>query len=129
MEIIENPGDGNCLFRALGFRLDVDHLTLRREVAEFAYYNAKTSLMQETVEYWVKSNDYSCIHQYAQKISQNGVYGSALEIAIVSKLYKRRIVVWIPEEKGIRSIGVYEGKKPTIHLYYTTNHYRLLSFD
>jgi hypothetical protein len=136
MNIIETGGSGNCLFSSLGRELNVDQLELRKIIANYVlkHSNSEIKGTGDSIKYWISlDGQYKCIHDYARSISRSGEWGSALEISLVSKIFKRRIVVWIPVERdpknGIKSIATYEGNKPTIHLFYSGDHYRVLSFE
>ena len=131
-EVVETGAGGNCLFSSIGRQLEIPADKLRRRVARYARKNPDAQLMQETVRHWVVSSEYCCVKCYADHIKKDGVHGSALEIAIISKKYNRRIVVWTRVEntlKAYQCIAEYEGEKPTIHLLYGSNHYQVLLFD
>ena len=88
----------------------------------------------DSVGYWITlDGDYKCVHEYARVISQTGEEGTGRELALISKIYKRRIVIWTSTNKdpknGIKVIADYRGHKPSIHLLYSGNHYQLLSFE
>jgi len=131
--VIETGKNGNCLFTSLGHAMGINHIEIRRRVADYALKHPQSELMQETVRDWVSKSTNQCVRHYSEEIRHSGNYGSALELALVSKIYDQRIVVWIPIEntieKGIRSIAEYRGNRPTIHLLYRNEHYQLLSFD
>jgi hypothetical protein len=128
-QIIETGGHGNCLFTSLSEGLDVNPRFLRQMITDYAARHPDDELMQETVNFWVKASEHRCIHSYVREMSRDGVDGTALEIALASKIFNRRIVVWNKKDKDYRVFAEYPGSKPTIHLLYTSEHYQRLSFD
>lgn len=131
--IVDTGGRGNCLFTCLGKELRISQHELRDVLADYVKENLESQFMQETLHEWIHNSGQRSIQDYLNYVRTSGNQGSALEIAIISKIYQRRIVVWIALndeiEKGIRDIAEYQGNKPTIHLFYRNEHYQLLKFD
>jgi hypothetical protein len=131
MDLIDVPKDGNCLFSSLAVALGLSPSQIRQLIVNFVSKNLQMKLDGgETIDYWLKSSGHHCIHTYQVEMGRNGRDGEGFEIAIASKIFQRKIVVWIPttEKGGIKKIAEYGENKPAIHLYYASAHYQIIRF-
>lgn len=88
LELRDVPGDGNCLFRALGDQLDGhshNHLTHRRDVCEYMLKH------REDFEPFIE--DEVPFQRYIDNLSQSGTYAGNDAIVAFARLHEVVIVI------------------------------------
>lgn len=116
--------DGNCLFHALGKGLDICGFKLRQDMIQYiSTHYQDMEITDQPVEDWIKLAGYQTVEKYMNTMKRPTTHGSALEIAIVNKMYSRKIVVKGSDGK---TIAKYNGKRPTIYIHWSGNHYDYL---
>jgi hypothetical protein len=84
---IEGNDDGNCLFRSCSYHIGVDYKKIRHQVSNvilnYPYLPINGSSVSEWLE-WI-GHDYI---EYSKYISKNGVYGSGIELMLISIMYR-----------------------------------------
>lgn len=97
---IPNNGNGNCLFQSCSYHLDVDHKTLRQQVSWIIHKYPDLPINNSPLREWIKWLNYDII-EYSNYISKDGVYGTALELTLISIMYRRCIRVKNPNNVQI----------------------------
>jgi len=94
MKIIRIPGnsDGNCLFRSCAYHLGIDYRKLRRQVTRFIRKHRDLEVNGSTVREWIKMAGH-CPRDYHEHMSKDGIYGTGIELMIISLIYRRTIIV------------------------------------
>ena len=90
---IDGNGGGNCLFRSCAYHIGMDHGKLRQQVANiirnFPHLPINGTKLAEWLK-WLGHNHFV----YSNYMSQNGIFGTAFELMIISIIYRRCIRVW-----------------------------------
>jgi len=132
-EAIECGNSGDCLFNSVCFLLNKpheEHLELRKQ----AVITIRGNLAHYMNFYWM---DEQGIDSYLDEMSNEGVWGSELEVAGLSEYLKSMIVVYRPEYNGNDVINFispilygrnYKVKDPPLYIVYYRNrrHYQAL---
>lgn len=120
LEIIQQEGDGNCLFRAVSLQVYGDansHLDIRHQCLD---HMAKD---EEHFRHFVEDEDFK---SYLIRKRQEGVHGNNPEIQAISELFNRPVEVFTPE-KGATPLNIFQAEYKTsdvpIRLSYADNHY------
>lgn len=90
------PGDGSCLFHSLGRHLGVSASELRAQVVDTLVQQPLLRIDGTTLKAWTLLDAKMPIRAYARHIGRRDVWGGALEIAIIARLYGRPIHVYQP---------------------------------
>jgi hypothetical protein len=121
LEIVEQEGDGNCLFRAVSLQVYGDssmHEDVRQQCLDF---------MARDVEHFgqfVVGEDFGA---YIARKRQDGVHGNHTEIQAVSELFNRPVEVFTPASAA-KPLNIFHAEYKTadapIRLsYHDGNHY------
>jgi hypothetical protein len=121
LEIVEQEGDGNCLFRAVSLQVYGDssmHADVRQQCLDF---------MARDVEHFgqfVVGEDFG---DYIARKRQDGVHGNHTEIQAVSELFNRPVEVFTPASAA-KPLNIFHAEYKTadapIRLsYHDGNHY------
>lgn len=120
LEIRQQEGDGNCLFRAVSLQVYGDptmHMDVRNQCLD---HMAKD---QEHFAHFVEDEDFGA---YLQRKRTGGVHGNNPEIQAISELFNRPVEVFTPE-KGATPLNIFQSDYKTsdvpIRLSYQDNHY------
>jgi len=95
MKIISIPKDGDCLFRSCAYYLGIDHRILRQKIADIIRNVPYLLIGDISLHQWLSDSELNP-KTYSNYISQSGVFGSGLELAIISIVYRRNIIVMQP---------------------------------
>jgi len=118
------PGDGNCLFHAIGRSLGVPNRDLRDLVISYLRVPNQT-IRGENLNNWVPNLD-----SYIEEMSLNSMWGGALESSIVAHMFNRRILVYVRSKNGGASLlAEYPPENQyfkDLAILYTGNHYMQL---
>lgn len=131
------PGDGNCLFSALGKSLGSSAQQLRKTAVEWASVPGQ-KLNGELVSDWIQWNFGVTSSQYLSHLSRNGIWGGANEMSFLANALG--IVICVFERSKTNSkqaIKTYEfvpDTKPenlrAICVLYTgNNHYMQIALE
>lgn len=119
------PGNGNCLFEAIGRQIKVSSQELRDLTVQFLRVPNQT-LQGEPVSTWVNNVD-----EYTAKMSRQGTWGGGIEIAVISNMFHRKIHVYKENGKSGDLIAEFIPKEyHNLDLYVLfcgNNHYKILS--
>jgi len=121
LEIQEQAGDGNCLFRAISLQVYGDpamHEDVRKQCMDFMERD------QEHFSQFVTGEPFS---EYVARKRQDGVHGNNPEIQAISELFNRPVEVFTPET-GASPLNIFHEEYKTddapIRLSYRDgNHY------
>ncbi len=122
--IIKTPTDNNCLFRSIVIFLNKQLLSCRRnrdgkpvnkQLSELE--GNSTTFLRQTVVRMINSRKgkysgeefydkgyYSSIEDRIEKMSQDGIFGGKLEMDIISRMFKIKIMVFIKFNEEYSSI-------------------------
>jgi len=78
---IQQPGDGNCLFHSLSYAFGASAAALRSEICAFIEKNPDLSIAATSLAEWVQMLAGTTVAAYAKRMSKNGTWGGAPEIA------------------------------------------------
>jgi hypothetical protein len=95
------PGDGNCLFCAIGVSVNKDHMTVRRSIVREMWKNKNRyepfftprQLNNESNVDLIDKIDAS-YSSYLHRMLKKGQWGGEMEIVAASNVYKRPITVF-----------------------------------
>ena len=120
LEIREQEGDGNCLFRAVSLQVYGDpnmHMDVRNQCLD---HMAKD---EEHFSHFVEGEDFSA---YLKRKRMEGVHGNNPEIQAISELFNRPVEVFTPEN-GATPLNIFQSEYKTsdmpIRLSFQDNHY------
>lgn len=91
MEVHPSLPDGNCLFHSCAFFLGVDHMKLRLLVAQTMREHPDLPISGIPLSVWLEESGYGS--SYPDKIARNGIDGTALELTLISIMFRRTIYV------------------------------------
>jgi hypothetical protein len=122
LEIVEQEGDGNCLFRAVALQVYGDaaaHSEVRRLVCDF---------MAKDRQHFALFVDDENFDSYIARKRQDGVHGNSPELQAVCELFNRPLEVYTPDSGPERPINVFQdqyktGDAPIRLSYHDRNHY------
>lgn len=125
MKIVSVPGDGNCLFHAIGYSTGIPHDKLRRQCAQFIRENHSVFDDDEVLlADWIEWETDMSSNEYADWIQQTGHWGGALEMLCVMKFLDISIAVYVKEHGVLKNIVTFTptgGGQKSIRIYYNGN--------
>jgi hypothetical protein len=124
LEMVEQEGDGNCLFRAVSLQVYGDsdsHMDVRKRCLDYMENDA--SHFSQFVE-----EEGESFQEYIERKRQYGQHGNNPEIQALSELFNRPVEVYVPENGGATPINIFHADYKTcdqpIRLsYHDGNHY------
>jgi hypothetical protein len=93
------PGDGTCLFHAIGKFFNLGGHNLRRATADFISNNLDLKMHDQTLRDWIQWDYDKPAENYAIDL-KNGTWGGALEITVIASLLKVPIYVYVRSANG-----------------------------
>ena len=125
-EEVEVPGDGNCLYSAVGIYVGKDPQQLREEVAN--------ELKLENYKLFLKLSSQQTSEQYIEGVRNGSEWGGNAEVTALMHILQRPIIVVYPSENPqVRAQNPTEGEKlyfdkgvPILVRYNGINHYNAL---
>lgn len=100
MKIIENGGEGNCLFRAIAYQAYGDedlHKLVRQKCMDYIL-----SEKEYFKDFIIGGND-SSVEAYVQRKRKNGVWGDDVEIQAMSEIYNRPMEIYAYSDRPMRT--------------------------
>lgn len=82
----------NCLFISCGKHLGIDHKKLRSQVVRVIRELPHLPIHDQTLSWWIEQTGQK-VSEYANSMEKSSTCGTAIEIAIISILYRRTIRV------------------------------------
>ena len=124
LEMVEQEGDGNCLFRAVSLQVYGDpnnHAEVRKRCMDF---------MAQNEEHFAQFIPDEPFRVYVARKRILGVHGNNPEIQAFSELFNRPIEIYEPQNGG-NPINIFQGEYKTsddpIRLsYHDSNHYNAI---
>jgi len=125
LEMVEQEGDGNCLFRAVSLQVYGDaevHMDVRKRCLDF---------MSKDEAHFSEFVVDEPFMQYILRKRQNGVHGNNPEIQAISELYNRPVEVFVPSNGAI-PINIFQAAYKTCDAplrlsYHDGNHYNAVT--
>lgn len=118
---IEVPGDGHCLFHAVGLYLGKDQRILRNDVASYMEKN-----LNEFQEFIGLSRNQT-IQNYIQAVRAGEEWADHIEIEILMRALKRPIIIVHPDKDVTNLERIQDFKGEPIFVYYKDSiHYDAL---
>ena len=96
--VIDVPGYGNCLFEAVGRSVGISADNLRTQTVDFMKTTEK--LHGIDIRDWIAWNAEAQATSYIEKMSRPGTWGGGIELAIMSTMLRKPIVVFSKEHTG-----------------------------
>lgn len=87
------PAVGNCLFEAVGRTVGVGAAELRAAVCAWMV-SADARLHDTPVRDWIQWNAGVSVGDYAARMARSGEWGGGVELAVLSTLLRRPILVY-----------------------------------
>jgi len=122
LEVVEQDGDGNCLFRAVSLQVYGDsnmHGEVRRRCLDF---------MAKNEDHFASFITDEPFKDYIHRKRRDGVHGNNPEIQAISELFNRPVEVFDAEVTGEKPINIFHtdyktADKPIRLSYHDGNHY------
>lgn len=118
LEVVSCPGDGSCLFWAVGYHVMEDAHTVRGKIVN------ELDLNRSKYESFV-TGSYS---KYVREMSMPGTWGDEPELAAAAHVYRRRVEVYDMNKKIISTYGTSFGGNPIRVRYNGSSHYDTLKY-
>lgn len=120
LEIREQEGDGNCLFRAVSFQVYGDpnmHMEVRNQCLDHMVKD------EDHFSLFVEGEEFD---DYIKRKRKEGEHGNNPEIQAISELFNRPVAVFTPEN-GAKPLNIFQSEYKTsdvpIRLSFHDNHY------
>jgi len=104
------PGDGTCMFHAVGYALKLNGHGLRKLVVDYIANNKDSYLHETALKDWILWDKNMTIETYVHHL-RRGMWGGALETTILASLLKTPIFVYEP--KGKLCVRISESRPDT----------------
>ncbi len=117
------PGDGHCLFHAVGLYLGETQAWLRRIVAAHIEHNL------DDFRDFLARPDGKTVTDYIEDVRKGKEWASHVEIEVLMRLLDRPIMVVNPEGSLVNDQDAHRFTGEPIFVYYTDNHYDSLILD
>lgn len=99
-EAVDVPGDGTCMFHAIGNQVNFDGHSLRSLVAKFIKKFPDYKLHDQSIRNWIEWDLEISPETYSKKL-ENGYWGGALETTILSSFLRLPIFIYKPKLNGM----------------------------
>ena len=93
------PGDGTCMFHAIGLPLKMNGNELRKVAMKYISDNPDKPLHGQTIRQWIEWDSECTIDEYLTKMKRG--WGGALDMTVISTLLKTPIFVYSPVSGGL----------------------------
>jgi hypothetical protein len=101
--VTDVPGDGKCMYHAIGLPLKIKGHVLNYLVIHFIEHNPDTLLHGQSIKNWIYWDENVSTKTYIHKLKQ-GQWGGALEATILASLFNVPIFVYSPKNKFCKRI-------------------------
>jgi len=133
------PGDGTCMFHAIGLPMKVSGHVLRKLVANYIADNPESSLHDQTLRNWITWEMNMTLEEYVKRL-RAGQWGGSLETTLLASLFRSVIFVYEPNGKTCKRIAEsrpdanlphlnIKGIPPYICILYVGSHYMSLTIS
>ncbi|CAE7687300.1 L [Symbiodinium sp. CCMP2592] len=125
--IVQQPGDGSCLFHALAFGLGgTSARQLREEAAQLIERQPQSQIIGTALQDWVKMDSGRTVGGYVHQL-RRGAWGGGIELAVLAKSRRVMVEVYEARKGGFARIAKFgEGRKAVQVLYQGRLHYDAL---
>jgi hypothetical protein len=89
---LQGNSNGNCLFRSCSYHLGVDQYKLRQQISDVILNYPHLPINGSLLSEWLSWINYDHVN-YSNYIAKDGVYGTAIELMLISIMYRRCIRV------------------------------------
>ena len=119
-DVLHIKGDGNCLFRAIGFQLNPskDHSDVRLQVVDYMENN------KDRFENFMEDN--MNFEEYIDRMKLIGTWGGEVEVVAASEVFGVRISIFCPLSHNFYNGDPKHEKCKVILSYHGNNHYNVL---
>lgn len=97
---VDVPGDGTCMFHAIGKQIDFNGHLLRKLVTDFIRRFPDYKLHDQTIRDWIMWDLELSPEEYSKRL-EHGQWGGALETTILSSLLRIPIFIYEPKSGGL----------------------------
>jgi len=112
-KVVQQPGDGSCLFHSLSFGLEgASASSLRREICSFIGKNPDMTIADTSIKDWIHYDSGGSVQSYALKMSEN-TWGGGIEMAALSLMKNVNVHVYERCREGYMRISAFEAKGAT----------------
>ena len=106
--VVEQPGDGSCLFHSLSYELNATNaISLRSEICAFIKDNPQLLFSETPLSQWVEWDSQTNVGEYSRKMSQ-GSWGGGIEMAVTSRIKQVNIHVYEVNREGYKRISAFD---------------------
>ena len=91
------PGDGNCMFHAVGVPMKKDAESLRKAVCDTIEKNADSLIHGVSVRQWIEWDGSSSVEAYVRRM-RTKMWGGAFELTLLSSILGIPLYVYSPDE-------------------------------
>lgn len=98
------PGDGTCLFHAIGYQFKLDGHFLRKKIINFLVEHPDATLHDQSLRNWIQWDEGISLESYIRKLKA-GKWGGALETTILASMLNTRIFVYEPKGNLCRRVS------------------------
>ena len=90
------PGDGNCMFHAVGVPMKKNADSLRKVVCDTIESNADSLVHGVSVRQWIEWDGSSSVEQYVRRM-RTKMWGGAFELTLLSSILGIPLYVYSPD--------------------------------
>ena len=103
-QVQDVPAVGNCLFESVGRTVGSTAAELR--AAAVAWMRLPEQMLHgEQVANWILWNGNMSLEAYTENMAKDGVWGGGIELAVLSSLLQRPILVYERHDKSLKRIA------------------------
>jgi len=137
-EATDVPGDGTCMFHAIGLPFDISGHYLRNIVCMYIERYPDSMLHGESLRNWILWDQNITLDQYVKQL-RRGQWGGSLETTLLASMLAIPIFVYQPKsemctrisesrpDQSIQSLNINHNKPYICLLYVGKHHYMSLN--
>lgn len=95
-QCIDVPGDGSCMYHSCSIYLKESATEIRQRLSQYIKQNPDVKLNDTCLKDWIMWGDGMTTDQYAQRTISSGTWGGAMELTLISHIYRVNISVLRP---------------------------------
>ena len=101
---IDVPGDGTCLFHAIGLQIGIKGNKLKSLVISIIEHSSHLLLHEQSIKNWIEWDLQISPGEYADKL-RLGLWGGSIETTLLASLINIPILVYEPKQSFCRRIA------------------------
>eukprot|EP00927_Polykrikos_kofoidii_P017970 TRINITY_DN18252_c0_g1_i2.p1 TRINITY_DN18252_c0_g1~~TRINITY_DN18252_c0_g1_i2.p1 ORF type:complete len:432 (+),score=86.21 TRINITY_DN18252_c0_g1_i2:73-1368(+) len=107
--VVQQPGDGSCLFHSLSYGLDDGSggFNLRHEICEYIRSNPDIEIGDNALQDWVRYDGGGSVQKYVQQM-EGRTWGGGIEMAALTKMKQVNVHVYEKCSEGYQRISAFE---------------------